>query len=330
MLTQIRLFLGPGRLRALFFLLAATGLANLILNGFIREADWVRPAQSALVIVWVVGSAVIVGSAMSPFERGRWASILAPALGAVLIGVLFLPDRLMLLLGLAVGWVIAGSLIFKPRGPMEYQQAVRLMRKNRYKEAIDVMSKLIKAEPKNPNHLRFRAELLRLWGQIGQARRDYRKMIELAPESAVAYNGLAEIELQAGNYEAARQAALKAYELAPDEWVAVYNLGMIEDRLGESAAAIEHLQLALAAKVPDARHRLLIHLYMARAYARQGDLDAARRSAQAVKKHGGGLNEWQVILQSDQAQVLRDVLAADIETARALAYDEISVEALGA
>ncbi|MFW5771769.1 MAG: tetratricopeptide repeat protein [Phototrophicaceae bacterium] len=329
MLTQIRLFLGPGRLRALFFLLAATGLANLVLNGFASEADWVRPAQSALVIVWLVGSLLIVGSAMPPFERGRWASILAPALGAVLLGVFLLPDRLTLMLGLAVGWVVAGALIFKPRGPMEYQQAVRHMRKNRYKEAVEVMNKLVKAEPKNPNHLRFRAELLRLWGQTGQARRDYKKMIEIAPESAVAYNGLAEVELQVGNYTEARRAALKAYELAPDEWVAVYNLGMIEDRLGESAAAVEHLNQALAAKVPDARHRLLIYLYLARAYARQGDLEAAQRAASGVKKHGGGLNEWQVILQSNQAQTLRDVLADDIETARALAYDEISVEALG-
>ena len=329
MLTQIRLFLGPARLQALFLLLAITGVVSLILNGFVREADWVLPVQSALVIVWLAGSALIVGSAMSPYERGRWASILAPALGAVLIGVFFLPDRLMLMLGVAVGWIIAGSLIFKPRGPMEYQQAVRHMRKNRYKEAVEVMNKLIKAEPKNPNHLRFRAELLRLWGQTGQARRDYKKMIEIAPDSAVAYNGLAEVELQVGNYESARQAALKAYELAPDEWVAVYNLGMIEDRLGESSAAVDHLNQALAAKVPDARHRLLIHLYLARAYARQGNMDAARQSVKGVKRHGGGLNEWQVILQSDQAQTLRDVLADDIETARALAYDEISVEALG-
>ena len=117
---------------------------------------------------------------------------------------------------------------------MEYQQAVKHLRKSEYAEAVKSMDSLIKQEPRDPNHYRFRAELLRLWGKLDRAKKDYQRMTELDPKSAVGYNGLAEVYLQAGDYDDALEAGQRAAELAPDEWVALYNLGMIEDRLGRS------------------------------------------------------------------------------------------------
>ena len=153
-------------------------------------------------------------------------------------------------------------------------------------------------------------------------------MVKLEPDSAVAYNGLAEVNLQSGRYDAAREAALKAYALAPGEWVAAYNLGMIEDRLGLSNEAIEHLQQALRLRVPEKRHRLLVRLYLARAYARLGDLESARREVAALKAERGALKEWNTLLGSDQAATLRAALGDDIRTAQALAQDEMTVEQL--
>lgn len=326
MIRRIRLFLGPARLRALFLLLAFTGLLSLMLNAV--EEDWATTVQNLLVATFIIGAVVIIGGKLDPYDRGRWASLLAPAVIAILIGLFIAPNLLALFIGGSLGWILAGIFIFKPRGPMEYQKAVKHLRRSEYAEAVKEMDKLIKAEPNKPNHYRFRAEVLRLWGKLDRARRDYEKMTQIAPEDAVAYNGLAEVLLQAGDYEKAHAAAEQAYELAPDEWVAAYNLGMIEDRLQDSQNALEHLDQALKAKVPDARHRLLIHLYRARAYARLGQMEAAQEAVNALKRHHGGLNEWQVIMQSDQAETLRAVLEEDIQTAQALANGESNVEAL--
>ncbi len=326
MIERITLFLGEVRLRAIFLLLALTGLVSLVLNAI--EAGWVVGVQSLLVIFFLVGTGGIVLSALDSFERGRWLGILAPALGAILLALTLLPNLAPLLIGAALGWVIAAAFVFKPRAPMAYQQAVKHMRKAEYAEAVKVMDGMIKDEPERANHYRFRAELMRLWGKLDRARRDYHKMTELEPDSAVGYNGLAEVNLQAGQYDAAHEAALKAYALAPDEWVAAYNLGMIEDRLQDSEAVLIHLHEALTLKVPDARHRLLIQLYILRAHSRLGEHEAAERALEALKKEVRGLREWQKLLAADQAEALRAVLAQDVRSAEALISGEITPQVL--
>lgn len=325
MINRLTLFLGPARLRALFFLLAGTGLASLILNVIVDQYDWVRPVQTLLALAFVVGAAIIVLGRLDPEDRGRWLALLLPAVGAIVLGLTVLPQYLLPLTGAALGWIVAGLFLFRTRTPMEYQKAVKLLRKNDYPEAVKVMDDLIKTEPDEPSHYRFRAELLRLWGKLDRARRDYQRMTELDPQSAVAFNGLAEVELQSGHFSQALDAAQTANTLAPGEWVALYNLGMIEDRLGYSSDVVEHLQAALALKVPDARHRLLMHFYLARAYARLGDAERAAGALAALRKERSGLEEWQTILASDQAATLRAVLGADVAVAQTLVDGERDV-----
>jgi tetratricopeptide (TPR) repeat protein len=320
-------FFGVKRLQILFGLLALTGLGNLILNSVVNETPWARDAQTFLVGVWLFGSIAVIISALDAFERGRWIGILVPAAGAVILGLIF-PNILGLTLGLAVGWIVAGVFIFRPRSPEEYRTAIRHLRKNEYQEAIDEMTTLIKRQPEEAGHYRFRAELFRIWGKLDRARRDYLKMIELMPDMAIAWNGLAEVDLQAGNYDKAHQSALKALELAPKEWVTAYNLGMIEDRTGDAQSAIIHLQQALDAKVPDVRHRLLIYLYLARAYARLGDSSSAQNAIEQVQKHENGLTEWKAILKSEQAETLRQVIQDDVDAIEQIINGELTVEGL--
>ena len=78
-----------------------------------------------------------------------------------------------LLAGAALGWIIAGLFISRPRGNIEYQRAVRLLRKNDYAEAVRVMDNVIRDEPDNPQHYRFRAEILRVWGKLDRATPKY-------------------------------------------------------------------------------------------------------------------------------------------------------------
>jgi predicted Zn-dependent protease len=211
---------------------------------------------------------------------------------------------------------------------MQYREAIKHLRKNQYDDAAKVMDRVIKEEPKQPNHYRFRAEILRLWGKLDRARRDYEKMISLAPDSPVAYNGLAEVYLQLRDYSKAHVAAQKACELAPDDWVTAYNLGMIEDRLQQSRQVIEHLNQALALNVTEARHRLLIYLYLARAYSRVGNVEAAQEAITMLKRLRSALEEWQYILEDDQAETVRAVLGGDVRAAQDLADDKIDVAAL--
>ncbi len=324
---RIQLFLGPARLRALFLLLAGTGIVSLVLNAI--EADWVRPAQTLLVIAFLVGAAVIVGGRLDTEDRKRWLVILGPALVSILLGLFAVPELRSPLVGAALGWLVAAILLTRTRMPMQYREAIKYLRKNEYEEAVKIMDGVIREQPKQPNHYRFRAELLRLWGKLDRARRDYEKMTQLAPDSAVAFNGLAEVYLQMGDYVPAHEAAEKARALAPQDWVTAYNLGMIEDRLQQSQQAIEHLQQALTLKVPDTRHRLLIHFYLARAHSRLGETEAAQNEVNAIKRHKNGLDEWHSILDSDQAETLRAVLGDDVQAAQNLIDGKLDVAALG-
>ncbi|PJF32447.1 MAG: hypothetical protein CUN52_01685 [Phototrophicales bacterium] len=275
-----------------------------------------------------MGATVIILSALDPFERGRWIGIIAPVIGALLLAAFFFPNALPIVLGAGFGWIVAGIFLFRPRTPEEYKQAVRALRKSEYAEAVKHMDTLIKADPKNPHHYRFRAEVLRVWGKLPLAKRDYKKMTEIAPDMAVAWNGLAEILLQMGDYEAAHQAALRAYQLAPDEWVAAYNLGAIEDRLKRPHDVLEHLRHALNQKIPDARHRLLAHFYMARAYARLDDVTSAQDSVKKIQNLYGAIQEWRTLMKSDQAQTLREFIEADINTLTALADGDLTIQQL--
>ena len=331
MLEQFRLFLGPARVRALILLLAVTGLVNLILNALDRqESPWVTSAQSLMVIIFLVGMAVIIGGRLSREQKMRWLSVLAPAVGAIVLGVTVLPQFLLPLAGVAAGWVVAGVFVFRPRVPKEYQLAIRHMRNGAFQEAVHAMNDLVKEDSQNPDYYRLRAEIFRLWGKLDRALKDYQQIADMVPDSAVAYNGLAEVYLQSERYPEAREAGLKAYELAPEEWVAAYNLGMIEDRLVQPEQAVEHLQVALQLGVPDVRHRLLIHLYLARAYSRLGDVESAKIQIGLIKRQSSGLEEWQHLLRHEQAAPLRAVLAGDIALAQAIVDGKAEPEVLGA
>jgi tetratricopeptide (TPR) repeat protein len=325
MIKRIQRFLGPARLRALFLLFALTGLASLILNTLVDQYEWVPLVQSLLLLVFVVGALIIFIGRMTPEERGRWIAVFTPSVIALFIGLFLAPQYSAVLVGGAIGWIIAGLFLTRVRAPMEYREAIKHLRKLEYDETVKIMDRLIKSEPDEPNHYRFRAEVLRIWGKLDRAVRDYQKMIQLAPDSPVAYNGLAEVHLQRQDYVQAKAAAHKANELAPDDWVTYYNLGMIEDRLGQSEEVITHLEKALALKVKDTRHRALIHLYLARAYSRLGQMAAAQEQVQTLKGASTGLEEWQVILDDKQADTLRAVIGDDVAVAQSLASGSLQL-----
>jgi tetratricopeptide (TPR) repeat protein len=209
--------------------------------------------------------------------------------------------------------------------PIKYREAVKHLRKNEYDRAASVMDEVISADPKHLQHYKFRAEIFRLAGKLKLAIRDYQKITELDPKSAIGFNGLAEVYLQSKDFRRAHDAALQANNLSSNDWVTLYNLGLIEDRLKDSVAAIAHLKQALALNVSDSRHRLLINLYLLRAYGRLERQDEAQDALKALGRDIAGLEEWRTILASDQANTLREVIGDDVQTAFELVNGDLSV-----
>lgn len=329
-ITRFQNWLGTGRFWLLIGVFATTGILSLALP-LIIPAPEVTAIQNALAVAAFVIVLVLLFQRMDSTQRRMWGAITVPAFGLIVLGFVILQQYQGAFLGFALGWVVVGLLLFgRAQAPTQYRDAIKAMRKGNFKEAVAAMDELIKLEEAVPNHYRFRAELLRLWGKLGRARRDYESMLNISDDDAnraVAYNGLAEVDLQANKLDTALDAANKAYDLAPDEWVAAYNLGMIQDRLQQSTQALDSLK-AIDAKVPDARHRLLIHLYIARAHARLNQLDDAKTSLNNMKAERKGLTEWKGILVDEQAAVLRTVLADDVALAEKLINGEATVDQL--
>lgn len=326
MVQQFLTWLGPTRKRLLIGLLIITGLGSLFSLVLASDESWSEPLQTVFMLAFLGGTGVIVGTKLPRPAQQRLLLTLAPAIGLVALGLVLPEGAFTILLGLAFGWLLAAQMLFRDRVRMEYRDAIKAMRKQDYNEAITIISDLIKADQKNSEHYRFRAELNRLAGRMGPAIRDYEEVVQLSPESAVGYNGLAEVYLQQGQYEKAKPYGEQAFEREPTYWVAPYNLGMIEDRLGESEKVVEHLNAVLEHGLPDSRHRLLTYVWLARAYHRLGQADKADETLAKVKREGKGLKEWETIFGSEQAGVLRKVLETDVELAKQ-AYNTVEASA---
>ncbi len=318
MLRELERWLGKRNLRLLFGLLVVTGAASLILQVAFPGESWSLQLQTALVLIFVGGTAYLVSQRMSPETRQRMLMTLLPAMGAVILG-LIIPSLLRLLLGAALGWLLTAQLLMRNTEKREYKLAVKAMRKQDYPKAIEMMSHLIKTEPNTAEHYQFRAQLYRLNQDLKRARKDYEKVVQLAPDSGVGQNGLSEIALQMGDLDSARTWGEQAYAQVKADWVALYNLGMVADRQQDSAAAIEYLTQALAMKLPDSRHRLLTKFWLARAYFRQGNQAKMTETLEDLKREKSGLRDWKIILESDEAAAtVKDLLAEDIRQAEAL------------
>lgn len=313
-LRELANWLGEWRWRLLVVLFALTLSLTLLVQFAFGGESWQLTVQLGLVWLFLLVLLVVLGSRMQGNSRRSFLVALGPAL--LLLGIgLFVPDYALTFAGAAFGWMIAAQIILRNRVRMEYQTAVKHLRKNEITQALASMDDLIAAEPHDPNHYRFRAELYRLADRVDRAEADYRKVVTLTPDAPAGYIGLAEVAAQQGDFALASRWASQAAEKAPHDWLAAYTLGLVSDRLHEHARAIQHLTRAQQLGLPDSRYRLLTHLWLARNYYGQGQIDDAQREMTAVRQQQAGWRAWQVILESEQAAALRRLLAADVALA---------------
>jgi tetratricopeptide (TPR) repeat protein len=329
MLRQIVGWLGHSNTRWLATLLAGAIFGSLGLQVAFAGESWLFAAQLALVWLFFVGLAITLSSRLTRAGRNRLWLALGP--GLLLLGCgIVVPDYALMFGGAAMGWMVAAQFVLRGRVRMEYQAAIRHLRAGDTDQAITIMDALVKAEPDQIEHYRFRAELYRLSGKLSNAITDYERITRIAPDSAAGYGGLAEVYAQRGSYEKARAYAQTALDRQPGQWMPLYNLGMIEDRLNDAESAITHLENAFSAGIPHSRYRLLARLWLARSAYRQGDIPAAEQQIALMRRQANGLREWQTIFQSDQAASLRRLLEADVNLADRLLEPDADLELLDA
>jgi Flp pilus assembly protein TadD len=328
MLRQIVSWIGPTNTRWLITLLAGAVLGSLGLQVAFAGESWLFAAQLALVWLFFVGLALTLSSRLDGVGRKRLWLALGP--GLVLLGCgIVVPDYALMFGGAAMGWMVAAQFVLRGRVRMEYQTAIRHLRAGDTDQAITIMDALIKAEPDQVEHYRFRAELYRLSGKLSKAITDYERITRIVPESAAGYAGLAEVYAQRGSYEQARTYAQMVLDRQPGQWMPLYDLGMIEDRLNDAEAAKTHLESALRIGLPDSRYRLLTRLWLARSAYRQGDIPAAEQQIELMRKQATGLREWQTILASERAAPLRRLLEDDVNLAERLLEPNARLDLLG-
>ncbi|HEX3053718.1 MAG TPA: tetratricopeptide repeat protein [Aggregatilineaceae bacterium] len=310
-------WLGPQRSRLLSGLILGGLMVVVLLIAAFSGESWLSRVIALVFWLMLAGVSWIVNSRLPDRSRPQLWRSAGPALG-LLAWAVILPRQGLFFAGASVGWLVLSQFVLRSRVRMEYQAAIRHLRHNEFDQAIEVMAGLIEAEPLDPEHYRFRAELYRLSNRVSLAQSDYERMIDLVPDSSAGYMGLAEVYAQTGEFEKAYPYAVSALERDVQNWMSAYNLGMIEDRLSQAASAIEHLESALKIGLSSSRYLLLTRLWLARNFYRLGDHEAALRQLELLRNERAGLQDWHLILSSDQAAPLRGLLEPDVQLAERL------------
>jgi len=310
-------WLGPQRARLLSGLILGGLIVVVLLIAAFSGESWLPRVIALVFWLMLAGASLIVNSRLPDRSRPQLWRSAGPALG-LLAWAVILPRQGLFFAGASIGWLVLAQFVLRSRVRMEYQAAIRHLRHNEFDQAIEVMDRLIEAEPADPEHYRFRAELYRLSNRVSQAQHDYEMMIGLIPDSSGGYMGLAEVFAQTGEFEKAHPYAVSALERDVQNWMSAYNLGMIEDRLSHAASAIEHLETALTIGLTQSRYRLLTRLWLARNHYRLGQHEAAQQQLELLRNERAGLEDWHLILSSDQAAPLRGLLEPDVQLAECL------------
>jgi len=127
-------------------------------------------------------------------------------------------------------------------------RAVTLEKMGLYAEAIEDLDVLVKLEPKDPAHYRFRgslrAKMKDLW-QIEKAESDYGAAIALQPENASLYVQRAIVRLRLDQIEGARSDCERAVGIAPKDAAARYLRGLARRKLNDEQGAAEDIHEAI-------------------------------------------------------------------------------------
>jgi tetratricopeptide (TPR) repeat protein len=130
-------------------------------------------------------------------------------------------------------------------------EAQALREAGRYQESFDLLDKVVSKDPNTPDLLYDHAMAAERIDQIPVMEKSLRKLIELRPDSAHAYNALGyTLADRNQRLPEALELIKKAIALMPDDPQIIDSLGWVYYRMGDIPNALKHLREAYEAK-PD-------------------------------------------------------------------------------
>jgi tetratricopeptide (TPR) repeat protein len=180
-----------------------------------------------------------------------------------------------------------------PRSPMD--AAWDLLARGQRSEAVELLYKIIRANPANADARLLLGSILMEDGQRALSIAQLSEAVRLKPDSPEAQNALGEAYKTFGNLQTARGCFEKAISLNPDFAVAQVNLGFVLVESGQFSDAVLHLKRAiqLMGQSPDAAYP---HYLLAKVFTTQGRVPSAAAELQRA-----------VALQPDFAEAWSDL-----------------------
>ena len=184
--------------RGLVLLWGLTGLLNLILNATTPN-ETTRGLQMAALLVAVFGTLAWLMRALGINSARDAAFIIAPALGALFLGLFVLPSLLLPLLGAALGWLVVVCIIATSASAGGATGSASSLAARRLPVSY------ARAGWADPRERRYGAPALARadFARLGQARpcraRKRRRSVTTSLEDAAAHNLLAEARMQSGD-----------------------------------------------------------------------------------------------------------------------------------
>lgn len=142
------------------------------------------------------------------------------------------------------------------------EEAVELLHEERYREALEVLREILKADPKNPYAFFFLGQAFYEVGEMEPARDAYRACLNLAPGHLGARIAITHVERKLGRHREAIKEGMLAVEQAPTDGDALYAVGLAYAARGDNSAARRYLEAYLKAQ-PELETRLEVEALLA-------------------------------------------------------------------
>jgi len=179
--------------------------------------------------------------------------------------------------------------------------AERLHGGGRLVEAEALYRAALAERPDDPHALQLLADILARTRRAGEALAVLQRVLEVAPNSAAAWNDLGSLHFAAGHVGSAKDSFDKALALDPDLLIARINLGNALRRLGKTDDAVAVLQRAIAWAPDSAEAR----------DALASALRAAGEGAEAAQQY-----RWALELRPDFVEAACNLAALDLAAGR--------------
>lgn len=128
------------------------------------------------------------------------------------------------------------------------EEATELLHEERYKEALEALHAIVKADPTNAYAFFFTGQTLYEVGELEPARDAYRACLALAPKHLGARVALCHVLRKTGAIRDAIKEGLIALEQAPDDADVLHAIGLAYVARGETAPARRYLEAFLRAQ----------------------------------------------------------------------------------